>query len=496
MKHFASTLFFTWAFVSLLFSQDNTNGQALFVSFNQPVKTTEENIPIFSDEEVEMHIEQMISDVVPPRLNPAVKSYIKTYTVKQRERTASMLGRIAMYFSMFEQYAREQNVPTDLKYLSIVESGLNPNAESRSGAMGLWQFMPGTGVEQGLKMNREVDERRDPHKSTKAAYTYLNKQYKRYGNWELALAAYNGGPGRVNRAIKRGRSKNFWRIQKYLPKETQNYVPAFIGATYISHYYDLYNITPTPVGADLANTALTVVKKPYSFRQISEITGTPYYIIALLNPSYKKSLIPYNVNGNNLVLPQPDMVTFLNYLGRPDHKLEQMIASRVSAPSSMDRENVLLLSHDVGPGETLDEIAIQYNLTTEELIKWNKLRDSKLRPGQRIMLFVEKNPTRLLKYQQIEGLEAIDFDRFNYLNFKYSIISGAIPQIENPGKFSSTTPDNDKDYVFYRLKRRQTLMDVLEKFPEVTMDELMEINDLDRYSKIKPGQKLKIKKKK
>ncbi|MFT4665782.1 MAG: membrane-bound lytic murein transglycosylase D [Polaribacter sp.] len=494
MKHFTSNLLIVCLLLTL-FSAPARAG-ALAAPMAEFVPSMEsENIPTFSDKELELHIKQMFSEVVTPRLNSAVKSYIKTYTLKRRDKTAAMIGRFGIYFSMFEKYAREANVPTDLKYLSIVESALNPNAESRSGAVGLWQFMPATGKEQGLKINSEVDERKDPHKSTKAAYKYLKKQYKRYGNWELALAAYNGGAGRVNRAIKRGRSKNFWRIQKYLPKETRNYVPAFIGATYISHYYDLYNITPTPVGAELANTAVTTIKKPYNFRQISEITGTPYYIIAMLNPSYKKSLIPYNHKGNNLVLPQGDMVRFLNYVGRPDHKLEQMIASRVEAPANFNKEEVLLISHDVRPGETIDEIAAQYNHSIDDVRKWNKLKNPDLRPGQRIMLFIQKTPTDFLKYQQIEDLDPLRLEHFQYENYKYSIISGFIPQIEDPGKYAHIKPHNQKDFVFYRLKRRETLMDVLQKFPEVTMEELMELNDLDRYSKVKPGKKLKIKEK-
>ncbi len=206
-------------------------------------------------------------------------------------------------------------------------------------------------------------------------------------------------------------------------------------------------------------------------------------------------MIPYNHKGNNLVLPQGDMVRFLNHIGRPDHKLEQMIASRVEAPAKFDRKKVLLFSHDVRPGETLDEVAAQYNHTPEDLIKWNKLQTPELRPGQRVMLFIQKNPTDFLPYQQIENLDPLRLEHFQYENYKYSILSGFIPQIKDPGKYANIKPNNQKDFVFYRLKRRETLMDVLQKFPEVTMDELMEINDLDRYSKIKPGKKLKIKEK-
>ena len=177
-------------------------------------RNTVSTVPSYTDEELKLRINQLVSAVVPPKFTRAVKSYINTYTLKRRDKTEKILGRTSMYFPMFEQYMTEHNVPLDLKYLSIVESALNPNAVSRSGAVGLWQFMPSTGKSNGLRMNSYVDERKDPHKSTEAALRYLYKQYKRFGNWELALAAYNGGPGRVNRAIKRGRSKNFWKIQK------------------------------------------------------------------------------------------------------------------------------------------------------------------------------------------------------------------------------------------------------------------------------------------
>jgi membrane-bound lytic murein transglycosylase D len=490
MKVITTTVFFSCFMMSLIgaqsFTASSESSNLAYPDYNIPI----EIIPSFDDKELETHIKQLQSDIVTLRLDSVVKSYINTYTVKKREKTARMLGRIDMYFSMFEQYARESNVPTDLKYLSIVESALDPHAESRAGAVGLWQFMPATGTSMGLQINRTVDERKDPHKATKAAYQYLKRQYDRYDNWELAIAAYNSGPGRVNQAIKRGHSKNFWRIQKYLPKETRNYVPAFIGATYIAHYYSLYNLVPTALGPELTNTAHTVVRDPYSFQQISEITGTPFHIIAILNPSYTQSLIPYDRNGNNLVLPQADMVRFLDHIGRPDYKLEQMVASRVSAPTKASPEDALLISHVVKAGETLSEIAEQYNQTVDLLIEWNKLKDTKLRPGQRVMLFVQKKPTDLLQYQQIEGLNPLPLANFDYLNSKYAVVTGFIPQADIPGKFANLTPEISKDYIFYRLKRRETLKDVTEKFPSLTIDQLMEINDLDRYSKIKPGQQL------
>ncbi len=491
MRRILSILLFQCLVLAGLTAQASASSPSYLAQ--QPAVNPYDHIPVFSDKELEVRVKQLVSTVVPPRFTAAVKSYIRSYTVKNREKTATMLGRIAMYFPMYEQYAREKQVPTDLKYLSIVESALDPNAVSRSGAVGLWQFMPATGIDNGLNINRMVDERKDPHKATRAAYRYLAAQYKRYGNWELALAAYNGGPGRVNRAIKRGRSKNFWRISKYLPRETRNYIPAFIGATYIAHYYKDHGIEPVPVEEDLIHTAVTSVFKPYTFIQLEEITGTPAYLISALNPSYKKRLIPYNRAGNNLVLPQASMVRFLEFVGRPDHQLEQLVASRVPAPDHINRDDVALISHEVEAGEDLQHIADLYNCSTDDLIQWNKLTTSQLNAGQRLMLFLEKRPTEQLKYQQIENLGSLEKRSLNQPEAQYSIPAGLIPQVSAPGKFGTAQPDGQNEYVFYRLKKRETLMDVVAKHPDVTLEQLMELNGLDRFSKIKPGKKIKVK---
>ena len=183
--------------------------------------------PVYSDEELEVRVKNLSSLAVTPQLDRVVKSYIKTYSVLKRDRTEKMLGRLVMYFPLFEKYLLENDMPADIKYLSVVESALNPQATSRVGAGGLWQFMPGTGKEYGLRMNSKLDERRDPHKSTKAAIQYLKRLYNKYQDWELALAAYNSGPGRVNRAIRRGGSKNFWKNQKILTKRNTELCSSF-----------------------------------------------------------------------------------------------------------------------------------------------------------------------------------------------------------------------------------------------------------------------------
>ena len=195
------------------------------------------NDPVYDEAAVIERLKSIENPLVENRYNSIVRGYIKGYLFWNRDKTERILGRTVLYFPLMEEYLSKRNMPDKLKYLSVVESALYPHGVSRVGAVGLWQFMPETGKEYGLEINEFVDERKDPNKSTQAALDYLSRQYMKYGDWALALAAYKSGSGRVSRAIKRGRSKNFWRIRRYLPRETRNYVPAYIAATYMMEYY-------------------------------------------------------------------------------------------------------------------------------------------------------------------------------------------------------------------------------------------------------------------
>ena len=298
--------------------------------FAQQQDYTTSNIPTFTDAELLNRIRSVRNKVIPPRFDRIVKSYINTYTVKKRDKTERMLGQMDVYFPLFEHYLKQKNLPVDLKYLPVVESALNPRAVSRSGAVGLWQFMPPTGREYGLKINSLVDERKDPTKSTEAALKYLGRLYKKYGDWSLVLAAYNGGPGRVNRAIKRGRSKNFWRIRRYLPAETRAYVPAFIAATYIINFHHHHLLDPIPSDVDMRYTETTKIYQRISFQTISEITGTRMDLLEDLNPSYKQRFLPTNSKGNYLRLPAHRMASLMNYLGRPDASRNRLGAQSIN----------------------------------------------------------------------------------------------------------------------------------------------------------------------
>lgn len=488
-------------------------------------------IPSYTDGELRNRISQMMSTVIPPRFDNVVKSYINTYTVKKRQRTEGMLGRSVMYFPIFEKYMREQNMPLDLKYLSVVESALNPNAVSRSGAVGLWQFMPPTGKERGLRINSTVDERRDPNKSTKAALNYLSALYRKFGNWPLALAAYNGGPGRVSRAVKRGRSKNYWRIRKYLPKETRNYVPAFIAATYIMHYYQLHNLQPHYPEYDLQYTSAIKVYRNISFKEIERITGTPRYIIEELNPSYKKAYIPHNRRGNFLILPQAKMGAMLSHLGRPDGSpVFNIASSSIPAPSGgvkrmntkpafvpvWNKDEYIKTTYTTKEGDNLDLLAKVFNCKPESIRFWNSLSSNSLRKGQEIVLYYpKKNKAEnfslvsipSLKPKQVASINKFDTRLSSSLRARSTVkkVKQKKSRKSKSSKSTKSTKHSFKrsfskvsteqgDYIYYKVKRRDTLWEIAEKYPDVSLRDIIELNGIDAYNMPKPGTRIKIKK--
>lgn len=505
MKHYL----FSIPFLLLLF----VSNPGIFAQTTDAYSTNSYSgtvIPTFTDSEIKERLSKLTSAVAPPRFTPAVRSYIRTYTVKKRQHTEAMLGRTTMYFPMFEKYLSEKNLPVDLKYLSVVESALNPKAVSRSGAVGLWQFMPPTGREQGLKINSTVDERKDPHKSTKAAMKYLERQYKKYNNWELALAAYNGGPGRVNRAIKRGRSKNFWRIQRYLPKETRNYVPAFIAATYILNYYTAHNLVPQYPDIDLQLTELIKIYKKISFYEIEQMTGAPMHIIETLNPSYKKKYIPNNRKGNNLVLPQQYMSNLVAYLGRPDSEIKRINAPRaIPAPQKLVdySEGKHTVVHTVFNGDTFESIANYYGVTADDVKLWNQHRGYYLNPGRELSIYVPKltNNHRFVKlaslptlspnpvFSNLETTQELDAEETKAETMETTV--SVAPRVMPKLKFIPTKFVEDDGYLYYLIGRDETISDIANQYHGVTVNGILSLNEVKDVYSLKPGQKIKLKRK-
>lgn len=362
----------------------------------------ENEIPEYNEEEIKKRLESLSQDLVEVQYVPAVKGYIKGYTIRNRRNAEIILGRAVQYFPIFEYYLKKHNLPEALKYLPIVESALDPKAISRVGAGGLWQFMPATGKERGLEINKYVDERMDPIRSTEAAMVHLQRQYDRFDDWALALAAYNSGSGRVSRAIKRARSKNFWRLMRYLPRETRNYVPAFIAASYLVDYYEKHNISPDYPELDMQITETIQVHDNHSFYRIAQVTGLPLDIIEALNPSYKKGYIPTSSSGNYLTLPRRVMEAFKAYVAasRPDSREMMPIFSGpvyFTRPADQGQPKYVRSTYIVLGGETLRSIAQDLKVTVHQIKAWNKLRSNDLTPGQELIVFTPEAFKRLVE---------------------------------------------------------------------------------------------------
>ena len=348
-----------------------------------------DEVPSYHDT-VYMHRLQALAyeTTVPLTFNSHVKSFIELYANRRRQQSSRMLGLSYVYFPMFEEYLSKYNLPLELKYLAMVESALNPTAGSKAGAKGLWQFMRGTGSEYGLKVSSLVDDRFDPEKETDAACRYLKNLYSRYGDWFLVLAAYNSGPGTVNKAIVRaGGVKNYWAIWPYLPEETRGYVPAFIAVTYVMNYAPEHNLYPQNPGLLLHGTDTVQVRERVGFEQINECIGAPMSDLVFFNPQYTKHIIP-GTKEHPYTLRMP-MKYALRYVQLEDsiysyasksEKVREVIEEKVEKVS----DNFV---HVVKKGESLGSIARKYHVTVSNLKKWNHLKRETIHVGQKLTIY-------------------------------------------------------------------------------------------------------------
>lgn len=351
--------------------------------------------PVFSDS---VYIERLkkIPAVFELVYNPIVKKYIELYTMRRRKQMSYMLGVGNYYFPIFEQALDALDLPMELKYLPVIESALNPRAYSVAGASGLWQFMYGTGKIYGLQGNSLVDERRDPIKATNAAVRFLRDLYKMYGDWAMVIAAYNCGPGNVNKAIKRsGGKKDYWSIYPYLPKETRGYVPAFIAATYAMTYHKEHKICPTRM--ELPYVCDTVVLKDrMHLEQISSVLGIDIETLRNMNPQYRKDIIPGNGEAYTLCLPENKVGSFI------DMK-DSIMAYKADSFSVVTKVVVLPAKADpyyragggavkkgvyvVKRGDTLSGIAQRRKVSIAKIKKWNNLKSDRIYIGQKLRIY-------------------------------------------------------------------------------------------------------------
>lgn len=353
--------------------------------------------PVYDKEVYKERLSKMPTIIEMP-YNDAVQQMIDRYSIKLRHSVSMMLGIQNFYMPIFEEALEAYGLPLELKYLPVVESALNPNAVSRVGATGLWQFMITTGKRYGLQINSLVDERRDPVKSSYAAAHYLKDLYKIFGDWNLVIAAYNCGPDNITKAMHRSKGEtDYWQIYPYLPKETRGYVPAFIAANYIMTYYCDHNICP--MRADLpVKTDTVVVNRDVHFEQIASVLNMDVSQIKELNPQYRRDIVNGNSQASAIRLPATLVSSFIDNEERIyAHNAEQLLSKRTeveinkTAPvaatrrkSTRRRRTTRAKTVTIRKGDTLSEIAERNNTTVSKLKRLNNIKGTNIRAGKKI----------------------------------------------------------------------------------------------------------------
>jgi membrane-bound lytic murein transglycosylase D len=338
--------------------------------------------------------------------NPGLENVIKHYLKNRKKSIERLMGLSEYYFPLYESTLAKHNVPLEIKYLSIVESALNPKAVSRVGATGLWQFMYYTGKEYGLEIDTYIDERSDPIKSSEAACEYMKKMYKVFGDWDLCLASYNAGPGNVSKAIRRsGGKQNYWNIRPFLPKETQGYVPAFLATMYMFEFHKEHGLRPQKPVANLFATDTIMIKNKITFKQISDLLEISEEHIRFFNPIYKRDVIPF-IKGKPLFLRLPvdkiavftsnedKMYAYANYdfnkKEKYNYKEKEVVVASNNSNETIFRTIEKVKYHKIKKGETLSEIASKYDVTLSEIKKWNGLRKNTAKKGVNLKIISEE----------------------------------------------------------------------------------------------------------
>ena len=400
--------------------------------------------------------------------NDIVKNYIIKYSEKMPTAMGRMLGLCDYYMPQFQEILNRYDMPEELKAMAIIESAMNPLAVSRVGAKGMWQFMYQTAKIYGLHIDSFVDERLDPIKSADAAARYLQDAYEIFGDWNLAIASYNCGAGNVNKAIRRSRSRAFWDIWPFLPRETRGYVPAFVGALYAMNYYKEHGIKPEPVQMP-AHVDTFKISRMLHLKQVSELTGAPLDELKNLNPQYRHEIIPGNDREYILRIPYKYTTAFIDsedslYRHKADIYFNPVTIKKIKDGGDGER-----IVHRVQSGEYLGKIATKYRVSVAQIKKWNNLKSNDIRIGQRLIIY--------------RGGKA-----------PASTTSAGTSSASTASKSSSATtskPITTGEYITYTVQSGDSFYLIAKKYPGVSAQNLMDYNGIDS-SKIKPGMKIKI----
>jgi membrane-bound lytic murein transglycosylase D len=342
--------------------------------------------------------------------NSHVLKTIRYFEKKRRYFTSVTIGRSALYFNYFEEVLAKHDMPLELKYLAVIESGLRPQAKSKAGALGLWQFMYRTGKIYGLEETSYVDHRMDPVLSTEAACLYLKKLYSMYGDWNMALAAYNAGPGNVNKAIRRSGGKmTYWEIRPYLPLETQGYIPNFIAMSYLMNHYVDHNIKPLPPKYYDFEVDTVCLKSALYMETIDSLIGWAVEDVQFLNPIYKTTYIPKTEPGQCLTIPTEFLSSWIHFedsIYRLDSSLHMVNYNTIYTTNTSSNSSVLKntanIMHTVRSGENLSSIASKYGTTVNSIMRKNDLQSTRLKVGQKLVIQGNSRSVDIIKSEEAQ----------------------------------------------------------------------------------------------
>lgn len=398
-----------------------------------------------------------IDSEMPLTFNERVQSFVEYFAVRNRDYMREVIRRKNLYFPTFEKYLKKYDIPDELKYLSIVESALRPEARSRVGAEGLWQFMPSTGRMYGLNQSWYVDERRDPEKATEAACKYLKQLYNMFDDWELALAAYNTGPGNVRKAIRRsGYKKNFWEIYNYLPQETRSYVPQFVAVLYTLEYAPEHNLfADSPAHAWETDTIL--VSQFVSLKELANQLNLCEDELTLLNPELTRLAVSDETKAYPLIIPadKSDFLAanrsaILDSSGTTAIQKTFLAQVQKTSGSTYGRDKT---TYRVRNGDVLGVIAQRHRVGVSDLRRWNNIRGSQIYTGQKLTIWTK----------------------------------GSAPQLASTASPSQAVPASKTHLV----RPGDSLWEISRRYEGASVDKIKQWNNL-RSNSIKPGQKLII----
>jgi membrane-bound lytic murein transglycosylase D len=414
-------------------------------------------------------------DAVSPfdlQYNPTVKAYIELYTMRRRGQLSKLLGLSQLYYPMFEEILDKYNMPLELKHLAVIESALNPTARSRAGAVGLWQFMYPTAKIYNLNINSYIDERSDPYKATIAAAEYMQFLYSMFKDWQMVLAAYNAGPGTINRAIRRsGGKKTYWEIRPYLPQETQSYVPAFIGANYAMMYYAEHNVYPSLPQKNYFELDTVIIKEPLTFHQLAQVLDVSVEEIQYFNPIYKKQLIPSG--GNILTLPKTTIGKFVNN----EEEIYAMLRKQAEEQKLVTQTAIkeVQVSHVVKKGENISAVARKYGVTVADIKTWNLIGKRGLKPGRRLVIYKTEKVAPPINQTETKTTEN--------------------PVAENGTQSAENKQLAENHPVLrpsvYTVRKGDTFYKIALDF-SIPVEELLQLNGLKKGASLQVGQKLKV----